>query len=199
MLRTLVLAALVACRSGTSETQPMPKPPAHDVEVTWKLARTGDALAVSYQVTNATGAPIYVLDQPIGNDGDRYKVLADRAYVTRGQPHVVRFVRGYLDAESQLPDVEQGDHDTIFPGVRTVAPGGKLDGAFSVPLPIEPWRPGLEMADVKDPQRAVLEIGYVTTDGPWSELPAASGTIRTATRITVKSQRWIRGDEQKIP
>ncbi len=199
MLRTLVLAALVACRSGTSETQPMPKQPAHDVEVTWKLARAGDALAVTYQVTNATSAPIYVLDQPIGNDGDKYKVLADRAYVTRGEPHVVRFVRGYLDAESQLPDVEQGDHDTIFPGARTVAPGGKLDGAFSVPLPIEPWRPGLEMADVKDAQRAVLEIGYVTADGPWQDLPAASGTIRTASRMTAKSQRWARSDEQKIP
>ncbi len=199
MLRTVVLAALVACRSGTSESEPMPKQPAHDVDVTWKLARSGNALAVSYQVTNHTAAAVYLLDQPVGNAGDNYKLLADRAYVTRGPPHVVRFVRGYLDAESQLPDVEQGDHDTIFPGVRTLAAGGKLDGAFTVPLPLEPWRPGLEMAALNDPQQAVLEIGYVTADGPWSELPADSGTLRTATRMTAKSQRWIRGAEQKIP
>lgn len=199
MLRVIVLAALVACRSGTSESEPMPKPAAHDVAVTWKVTKSGNALAVTYQVTNGTTAPVYLLDQPIGNDGDKYKVLADRAYVSRGQPHVVRFVRGYLDAESQLPEVEQGDHATIFPGMRPLAPGAKLDGAFSVPLPLEAWCPGLEMADVKDAQRAVLEIGYVTADGPWQELPAASGTIRSASRMTAKSQRWARGSEQKIP
>jgi hypothetical protein len=163
------------------------------------MVRADDALAVTYHVTNGTAAPIYLIDQPIAPDGAAYKLL-DRAYVTRAaQPHLVRFVRGYLAADSQLPDVEQGEHDTIFPAVRTVAPGAHVDGAFRVPLPLAPWRPGLEMAGLRDPQRAVLDLGYVIADGPWAELPAGAGPVRTATRVAVKAQRWARGAEQPLP
>ena len=195
----LALLTVAACRSPRV-TNENPMPNNDDIKVTWSLSKAGSSLEVRYAVENRSASLLYVLDQLVIPHSGRYTVLADRGIVQRGtKPHSVKFSRGFVRAASQEPAVEQGENNPLVPAARPLAAGARLEGSFHVPLPIAPWHPTLDMAPLASPERAVLELGYLSGEPAWSELPTEGGVVRVPTLAWAAKQKWALGDDKPLP
>ncbi len=179
-VRTLTLtltltSALLAL--GCTDPKPSPSPSANPtiepvttqatntVSARMQVLRDGDALVVKATIDNGTAAPIWVLDTPLEG-----KKPSERAIVSRGEPGTARIVLGFLDAESQAPQVEQGVDRQVAPIATRVAAHASRSRTVRLPLPLTPWHPYLQMASLKQPTQVVLEVGYLTAEPVWSDV-----------------------------
>lgn len=156
------------------DTLPMPTATATTVVARLTVERVGDGLDGTATIENGTASPIWVLDAFVD---------ADRPVVSRGEPGTVRVVLGFLGAESQMPQVEQGVSHERVPSATLLAPRASRSRTIHLSMPLVPWHPYLGMATLPAPRQLVLEVGYLTED------PGAVGP----TLATVKTrQRWVR-------
>ncbi|MCB9564279.1 MAG: hypothetical protein H6708_28175 [Kofleriaceae bacterium] len=171
--------------------------------VTLEVTLTGapDAVDVAYTIANTSDAPVWLLDTLLVRDGGAWQAAPARAIVSRGEPGQVRFILGYLRAGSQRPEIEQGVAVSMPPAAHRLGPGEHVDGGFQVPRPLTPWHPYLEMARLRDPVRAVVEIGYLAGDEPrWDQQPAAPAGARVPDLPSVNArEQWASSAEQPLP
>jgi hypothetical protein len=172
---------------------PTVMPTATTVVARMTVARDGDALVVTAVTENGTSAPIWVLDTPLEGS-----TPSDRAIVSRGAPGVARVVLGFLDVDSQMPQVEQGVDRQVAPIATVVAPHASRTRELRLALPLAPWHPYLKMASLKAPTELVLEVGYLTEEPAWTDRETPKGRVPALADVN-KHQQWARSALVHVP
>lgn len=204
-----LLLALLACNDAAprapapaapAPTTPAPSttaavttPPDQPVSAQLQVVHDHAALVATCTVKNLTASPIWVLDTVIDKDAP-----SERAIVSRGDPGTARLVLGYLSPQSQMPQIEQGVGKMVAPIATELAAGASRTRTVRIALPIHTWHPYLEMAPLRDPRELVLEVGYLTSEPPWSPRELAGGRVPTVAHVHT-AQQWARSQPVPLP
>ena len=213
----VAVAGGLACDRGTSQTRassgPEPAPttprqatdaarveePVSDspIQVTWTLQRQGDALVGRYTITSTAAAPIFVLDRLVTGSAKGRVAAFDRAVIRDGDvPGLISMVKGYV-----APSMRGGVGGVLAPISRELAPGASLEGELRVPLPVTAWHNFQKASALRnEPEKAVLEIGYLEEQERWVTVKLADGReLESPAHPFVGRQKLARGPVVDIP
>lgn len=153
----------------------------------------GKALKIDYRVHNLSDHRIYLSDLLPMPGAKTWKLGKNEIIVMNGdEPGTVVFARARVRSETPLPFL-------VDPGARAVDPGKTATGSAEVPLPLQAQHYRGTVAPLKGKKTtAILELGYVSGDAHWEELPLDDGSKLTVSHPSDKMDLLL-ADPKPLP
>ncbi len=168
-----------------------------DLSLSWTLTRSGEALEVTYTLTNQGRQRVYVVDQLYtGGSGPRVAVPDRLIVAAASKPDTVLFARGIVEVVNTIVEFDAA------PGAVHLDPGQQHQGSARVPLPLSAWHPYAPSDPLPErPRFATLEIATLSGVGEWGTVPLEGGGTLTVPQLGYyfREVAWVSGEAKPLP